>query len=116
MKKFQYFTRKEFACSHTGENRINDDFIHALDMLRDKCGFPFVITSGYRSPSHPIEAAKATPGMHAKGIAADIRVNSGAERFSIVQNAIELGFSGIGVAKDFVHVDTRTTDPVLWTY
>ena len=29
-----------------------------VDELRDRCGFPFVITSGYRSPQHPIEAKK----------------------------------------------------------
>jgi hypothetical protein len=34
----------------------------------------------------------------------------------IVKNAIELGFTGIGVASSFVHVDTREGDPVMWTY
>ena len=28
----------------------------------------------------------------------------------------ELGFTGIGVAKSFVHVDTRDDTPVMWTY
>jgi len=27
-----------------------------------------------------------------------------------------LGFTGIGVAAGFVHVDTREGDPVMWTY
>jgi hypothetical protein len=34
----------------------------------------------------------------------------------VVREAIQLGFTGIGVAKGFVHVDTRTTAPVMWTY
>ena len=115
-----YFTKKEFACQHTGENEIKDTFLLKLDLLRARCGFPFVITSGYRSPEHPIESRKEKAGTHAQGIAADIKVSDGVQRFRIVQEAISLGFSGIGVARGFVHVDIRNLDgnesPVMWTY
>ena len=110
------FKISEFDCKHTGENRMNPWFLSLLDALRNECSFPFVITSGYRSPKHPIEAAKDSPGTHAQGIAADIRVRNGTERMLIVKNALKLGFSGIGVAKDFVHVDTRETSEVMWVY
>ena len=114
---YKYFSRYEFACQVTGENEIEEDLILALDELREACNFPFVITSGYRSPQHPIELGKTTPGTHAQGIAADIAVTSGSRRHTIVKKAIELGFTGIGVAKGFVHVDIRSTDaPVMWTY
>ena len=114
---YKYFSRDEFACQATGENEIEDELILALDELREACGFPFVITSGYRSPQHPIELGKIKPGTHAQGIAADIAVSSGIQRHTIVKKAIELGFSGIGVANGFVHVDVRPTDvPVMWTY
>ena len=64
-----------------------------------------------------IELRKKTPGTHAQGIAADIAVSSGLQRYTIVKNAIKLGFTGIGVAGGFVHVDIRATDtPVMWTY
>ena len=114
---YKYFSRDEFACQVTGENEIEEDLILALDELREACNFPFVITSGYRSPQHPIELGKIKPGTHAQGIAADIAVSSGIQRHTIVKKAIELGFSGIGVANGFVHVDVRPTDvPVMWTY
>ena len=113
---FKYFTRDEFKCSETGNNEIQDEFVHALDKLREECGFPFKITSGYRYPTHSAEADKEKPGQHTFGIAADIAVEGGAQRFLIVSKALELGFSGIGVAKSFVHVDTRTTNPMLWCY
>jgi|TARA_A100001515_G_scaffold137910_1_gene131000 zinc D-Ala-D-Ala carboxypeptidase len=114
---FKYFTKEEFVCKETGENEIEEELIFALDELREHCGFPFVITSGYRSPDHPIELKKKTPGTHAQGIAADIAVSSGLQRYIIVKNAIKLGFTGIGVAGGFVHVDIRATDtPVMWTY
>lgn len=114
---FMYFKRSEFKCKETGKNCIDDDFIMRLDNLRYMCGFPFVITSGYRSPEHSVEKKKATPGTHAQGIAADIAVSSGTQRAKIVEEALKLGFTGIGVAKGFVHVDVRDSEqPVLWVY
>ena len=113
---FKYFSRDEFKCAETGNNEIQDEFVHALDKLREECGFPFAITSGYRDPSHSVEAKKEKAGQHTLGIAADIAVSGGSQRFIIVSKAMELGFSGSGVAKTFVHVDIRTTDPMLWCY
>lgn len=112
----RYFTVDEFNCQHTGENNMEPEFMELVDELRHRCGFPFVITSGYRSITHPIEAKKNVPGKHAQGIAADIKATNGADRFIIVQQALELGFSGIGVHKNFVHVDTRGSQPVMWLY
>ena len=113
---FKYFSRDEFKCSETGNNEIHDEFVHALDKLREECGFPFAITSGYRDPSHSVEAKKEKAGQHTLGIAADIAVSGGSQRIIIVSKALELGFSGIGVARTFVHVDIRTSQPVLWCY
>lgn len=113
----KYFTLEEFNCQETGENKMSTNFLIMLDMLREECGFPFHITSGYRSTSHSIEASKPTPGVHSRGIAADIKVLNGTQRYIIVEKAIELGFKGIGVAKTFVHVDLRDSDyPVMWSY
>ena len=116
----KYFTREEFDCQYTGKNEMKDEFIEKLDELREACGFPFHITSGYRAPEHPIEAKKKVAGTHSQGIAADIKVDNGWERFKIVEEAIKLGFTGIGVASSFVHVDIRngddTTPYVMWTY
>ena len=63
---FKYFTVNEFKCQETGENEIKDEFIVALDALRHQCGFPFRITSGYRSPNHSIEKKKEKPGNPGK--------------------------------------------------
>ena len=117
IEMFKYFTLEEFACQETGENEIKEEFVTSLDALRAECGFPFRITSGYRSPRHSIEAKKpGGPGQHSTGCAADIAISNGADRFIIVANALKLGFSGIGIAKTFVHVDIRQTTPVIWTY
>lgn len=113
---FQYFSRQEFACKETGQNDIDTAFVLELDKLRAICGFPFHITSGYRSPEHSVEAAKERPGMHTRGIAADIRVVGGEQRYKLVMYAIDQGFTGIGVAYDFVHVDRRPGPRVMWVY
>ena len=112
----KYFKVEDFNCQETGENEMCPDFLQKLDALREVCGFPFIITSGYRSPNHSIEAKKAKPGTHSQGIAADIKVVGGAQRMAIIRNASIMGFNGIGVAKGFVHVDTRETTPVAWKY
>ena len=117
---YQFFKLSEFACSETGKNKINPHFVEALDKLRAAAGFPFVITSGYRSPEHPIEKAKVENGgklgIHTEGLAADIAMNNGADRRRLVKLALEMGFSGIGVKKDCVHIDVRGTTPVMWGY
>ena len=112
----KYFNIAEFNCQHTGENRMEQAFLDKLDALREHCGFPFVITSGYRSPDHPLEAGKEIPGTHAQGIAADIKITSSAQRYSIIKGALEHGFTGLGVAGDFIHLDTRGSVPVMWVY
>lgn len=112
----RYFKLEEFDCRETGENNMERAFLDLLDQLRHESGFPFVITSGYRSPRHSIEAAKSVPGTHAQGIAADISVSNASQRYTLLKHALELGFTGIGVADTYIHVDTRGTTPVVWTY
>jgi len=113
----KHFTREEFDCQVTGTNNMEQEFLEKLDTLRAYCGFPFFITSGYRHPTmHPIERKKEVPGTHAQGIAADIRITNAADRLKLVSLALKLGFTGVGVASDFIHLDTRGTTPVMWTY
>lgn len=116
MSNLQYFQLSEFDCQETGENKMSKEFLHKLDELRHYCGFPFVITSGYRSINHSAEKHKVKGGTHTQGIAADIKIENGVQRIGIVSKALELGFSGIGIAGGFVHVDIRDSTPVMWTY
>jgi uncharacterized protein YcbK (DUF882 family) len=115
---YKFFRLEEFNCTHTNRNEMDHEFLLKLDELREKVGFPFRITSGYRDATHPAEARKAEPGTgyHCQGLAADIAVSNGFERMNIVHEALKLGFGGIGVARTFIHVDDRKTTPVMWTY
>ena len=112
----RYFSRADFDCQETGNNEMCNDFLEKLDELRHVCGFPFHITSGYRDKTHSIEAAKKNPATHARGIACDIKISNGNQAYAIIKYAQSMGFNGIGVAKTFIHVDTRETTPVVWCY
>ena len=88
----KYFALSEFNCQETNENDMQEEFLKKLDLLREACGFPFVITSGYRGENHSNERNKPNGGgTHTKGIAADIKAVSGTERYAIVQHALALG-------------------------
>ena len=70
------------------------------------------------SDQHPVEAAKAQPGMHSTGLAADIGI-SGSEAVTLLRLALDAGFRGVGVQQKgsgrFLHVDLRET-PTIWSY
>lgn len=115
MSDYKYFSLDEFVCSETGEQDMCPEFLKALSHLRQICDFPFVITSGFRSKNHSVEKAKKTPGVHTLGIAADIKVYGGQQRLAVLKHASAMGMS-VGVAKSFVHVDTRKTPAMCWCY
>ena len=56
------FSYDEIKCSATGMCRVDEDLMDKLQRLREAVGKPLTITSGYRSPDHPIEAAKLADG------------------------------------------------------
>ena len=137
MKKSEWgnwpnFSYAEMQCSLTGENYMVPSFMDSLQRLRTQCGFPFTVSSGYRSIQHPIEAAKALKGKpegaHCKGLAVDIVV-SGALAHRLLRFALQpdSGFHGFGIAqrgdhdKRFIHLDgvidrEGFPRPTVWSY
>ena len=120
---YKYFTEDELKCRHTGECKMDKDFMKVLDEIREECGFAFVITSGYRSPKHPIEAKEARPGAHASGKAVDILVHM-EQAYKVVEVALRFGIKRIGVSQKgdvgarFIHLDMDETRaaPRIWSY
>ena|SRR3990167_7869232 len=97
---------------------MNVEFVLLLDKLREKCGFPLQINSAYRTPDHNRKVGGVSESAHIKGCACDLRISSSLERYLIVQAAMALGFTRIGVGKTFIHVDMDFDLPqrVLWVY
>jgi len=119
-KRWRHFQFKEFDSPDEPGSGINIDFelVDKLDAIREECGFPFRITSGYRTPKHNAEVGGKYNSDHLTGHAADIAVSNSIERFMIVQSAIRHGIRRIGVKKDCVHLGNSFALPldVLWTY
>ena len=99
------------------ENNMNKEFLFVLDEAREFAGIPFIINSAYRSPDHPL-SIKNPSSSHIKGLAVDIKATDSITRFKIVKALIEVGFTRIGIADTFIHVDLDfdKTQKVIWTY
>jgi zinc D-Ala-D-Ala carboxypeptidase len=110
------FDASEFVCSCCGSYGIKKEVVDKLQEIRTMADRPLTITSAYRCSNHPVEAKKSKPGTHNQGIAVDIHVNSGAERYELITLGLLLGAKGIGVAKTFIHLDWRDGDGVTWVY
>ncbi len=120
----KYFNRDEFVCSHTGEAKMNQDFLDKLNQLREYYNKPMIISSGYRDVTHPIEAVKSNGGAHTTGCAADVMVDRG-DAYKVLELAFKVGMTGIGVAQKggarFLHLDsiessTERPRPTVWSY
>ena len=109
--------RKAFSSVNIEElDQVMIDFIGKVESI---LGYELVITSGYRAPDHPIEAAKKTPGEHATGLACDVAAVGGTNVYYLAKAAMECGCKRIGIdrKKNFVHLGLdpdRVTS--IWTY
>ena len=115
----KYFTLDEFDCPslpNSGKN-MDTNFLTKLEEAREIAGVPFKITSGYRTKEHNEAVGGVPNSSHLIGVAADIAVSSGSERYTILNALIKAGFKRIGVAKTFIHCDTDPNKPnSVWTY
>jgi zinc D-Ala-D-Ala carboxypeptidase len=102
-----YFKYEEFDSPDEPGSGINMDasFIGALERVRERCAFPFIITSGYRTPSHNAVVGGKRDSAHLKGLAADILISDCTRRFDIVKAALALGFRRLEIGRDWVHLD-----------
>ena len=99
------------------EENMNVDFLAKLDKAREYANIPFVINSAYRGPEHPLSIKNPT-SSHIKGLAVDIKAKDSRTRFLILDALIQVGFTRIGIADTFIHVDSDLdkSQNVIWTY
>lgn len=121
----QYFLFKEFDSPdlpNSGRN-MDPDFLELLDFARTLASIPFKITSGYRTKEHNEKVGGKQASSHLIGKAVDLACTNSRERHIILTSLIEAGFNRIGIASNFIHVDSDGTDKggekspnVIWTY
>ena len=115
-----HFELSEFdSQDEIGSGKYMDEkFLRMLDDARGIANISFTINSGFRTKSRNAYVGGKTNSSHQYGYAADIHCTDSRSRFIIIDALIKAGFSRIGIAKSFIHVDN---DPdkdgkVSWVY
>jgi len=130
----KYFKISEFASPDvkaSGKN-MDKEFLLFIDELRKRCGFPFRITSGFRTKKYHESLSDRgyhtiKNSAHLKGLASDIALSDSQKRAKFVFYAMELTHElklpfRVGLAGkskgNFVHIDIDKTkkSPKIWIY
>lgn len=125
---YEFFSHKELMCRCGCEREEMDSYFmdSVIVPLRSMLGFPFIVASGFRCPKYNDKiSTTGKDGPHTTGRAIDIRIY-GHDAFLLVQEAIRVDCTGIGLQQKgkmknrFVHLDILTTPnyprPRIWTY
>ena len=114
----KHFKMSEFACPCCGESEMSSDFIADLNFAREIAETPFVITSGYRCQNHNAVVGGVASSSHTRGCAVDIKADNSRHRFLIINSLLQAGFTRLGIADTFIHVDSDglKDKEVIWTY
>lgn len=113
--KYKYFNTK----SDPKMIGVSEDLMYKLDAMRTECGFPFRITSGFRTVAYNNTLKNSVEdSAHTLGLAVDLYCTDSNKRDKIVESAKRQGITRIGLASTFVHVDIDANKPqqVLWLY
>lgn len=94
---------------------MNPVTLRKLDKARELAGIPFIISSGYRTINWEKHRGRSGRSAHTLGMAVDVAFKTIAQRDAIIKAAIKAGFTRIGIASNFVHLDNADeADPVLY--
>lgn len=98
--------------------KMDGHLLELVDELRDRLGFPLTVNSGYRTPAHNKKEGGKSNSAHLRGLAVDLAAKGGSVKYAIVQEAMKMGFTRIGIGKNFIHLDIDESLPqeVIWTY
>jgi len=120
MTECKWFKLSEFDSPDLeGSGEMMDEvLIKTLDLARDIYGSPMIINSGFRTIEHNKKVGGSKNSSHLLGLAVDIRCTNSHQRFLMLEALMDAGFTRIGIADTFIHVDVDTEKPelLIWTY
>lgn len=111
MKLSEHFDSTEFACKcgcgglQNGAN-ISPRLVQLLENIRQQCGTPIIVTSGYRCPEHNRSVGGVFNSRHILGEAADI-ISYQYKLEELYKIADACGAEGLGMYPWGIHVDVR---------
>lgn len=84
--------------------------------VRRELGEAMIVNSASRCHYWNEKVGGSQNSFHLKGMAIDVKTKNAAHAARIIMLAIKHGFKGIGVAKSFVHLDTRDGELQIFGY
>lgn len=112
----EHFSRDEFKCKCCGQIEIDPKLLSYLECLRAALGhIPIYVNSGYRCANHNKKVGGVNNSLHLKGQAADIRINGDIRELALVADKIFKN-NGMGIYKNFIHVDTGKKNRFIGKY
>ena len=124
---WKHFTLDELkckcaTCGSTGLE-MKTELMEPIEILRERLGFPFVVTSGFRCASWNKAKGGTEMSAHMRGEALDINIYYG-KAYKLLEEAFKLkAFMGIGINQcdglhgRFLHLDILPRkSPVIWSY
>ncbi len=118
----RFFKDIELACKcgrlECDAAPMDIDTIMKLDGLRLEFAEPMILNSARRCEfwNNSKDVKGARNSQHLYGRAVDVRTPSAEYAMRLMKLALKHGFVGVGVSKTFIHIDTRSGDPVLFGY
>ena len=120
----EYFKDSEFDSPDApGSGKHIDPVLRLVcNRVREEYGRPVFINSGVRTEEHNKKVGGKKASAHLiKGVygkAVDIRCNNSVLRWIILKVCVMYGIKRIGIAKNFIHIDSDKGLPkeVVWTY
>lgn len=115
----EHFPDYELECNcGCGLMNMQESTMNKVERARVIAGIPFGVNSGSRCIYRNVEEGGTPTSSHLDGWALDIAVTSSRARFIILQALIAVGFTRIGIGKNFIHVDDDLTKApnVSWLY
>ena len=118
-RKIKHFSESEFTCNGVEcYDLMSDELLISLEVARTIAGIPFHINSSWRDKVTNERVGGKPNSAHTRGTAVDIACANSSDRYTIIDSCMAAGFTRIGIAKTFIHVDVDEDLPncVIWTY
>lgn len=114
------FDSKDRDGSGVGTHKFMDArVVLAIDEIREIRGKKINLNSAYRTSAHNKAVKGAPHSAHLNGLALDVDTIGWTERerIDLILYARQKGFTGIGIAKTFIHIDMKNRGHLAsWIY